>query len=755
MIVRKNLDGLVISSDDTLLSALKAIEKNKHKIIYVVDDRNRLLGVFADGDFRRWAICAPFVDLSIGILDVCNRNFFSMSHDSLHEEIAEELGNRKLSIPLLDGEGHLLAIAESGSQFIDIGGRRISPEDPAFIIAEIGNNHQGDIKLAKQLVDMAYEAGADCVKFQMRDMDSLYGEHRNTHNSQDLGAEYTLDLLKKYQLQDEELYEVFEYCKTRPIIPMCTPWDLASLKKLEDYGLSAYKVASADFTNYELLDAVAETGKPMICSTGMCTENEIISTIEFLERKKAQFVLLHCNSTYPTPYKDINLNYIKTLSQLSDALVGYSGHERGWAVPVSAVSIGAKVIEKHFTSDKELEGNDHKVSLLQDEFKSMVSDIRVVEESLGNTKSRVLTQGEMLNREILAKSLFLNCDIKEGQVFSRDMISIRSPGNGLQPNRLNDVLGKKANRNIFAGEVLFESDLRGRFKKKERYDFRRPYGIPVRFHDYEVLTSEVDLDFVEFHLSYADMSLNIANYIKQEQSIGFAVHAPELFEDDHLLDLAADDDDYRMKSIRHLQGVIDLTRDLSCLFPKTPSPVVVVNAGGWNRENFWPIDVVAKKYKLVKTSLEALDKSNVTIAIQTMPPFPWHFGGQSHHSLFVHAEEIVEFCKDTNTKICLDLSHSMMACNYYEKSIYEFVENVAPYTCHFHVVDAKGVDGEGVQIGHGDVDFRRVGKLMDLYAPSIQFIPEIWQGHKDSGDGFWRALDFLENKFNEVVNDVQ
>jgi N-acetylneuraminate synthase len=749
MIIYKNLIDFVVLPSDSLSYALRKIEKNKHKIVYVVDEKNHLLGALADGDFRRWAIERDEMNLAISIDNVYNKSFFSMDYDTTKEKIESELKANNRSIPLVDASGHLLAIVENGAKFFNLDGKRISDEDPAYIIAEIGNNHQGDIALAKKLVDHAVAANVDCVKFQMRSMDALYGKvSSNNDADQDLGAQYTLDLLSKYQLTDDELYQVFDYCKGKNVTPLCTPWDLESLEKLESYGMDGYKVASADFTNYQLLEAVALTGKLMICSTGMSSEDEVRKTVDFLERRKAHYVLLHCNSTYPTPFKDINLNYLKNLKKISGGIVGYSGHERGWSVPIAAVALGAKVIEKHFTLDKSLQGNDHKVSLLPGEFKQMVKDVRAIEVSMGSSKPRDITQGELMNREVLAKSLFINCDLAKGQKIERRMIDIRSPGKGLQPNRLNELVGEEAKRDLKAGDVLFSTDITGLIDKKQHYDFTRPYGIPVRYHDYKSLTYGIDMDFVEFHLSYGDMRLNVDEYVDYTDVMGFAVHAPELFENDHLLDLASYNMNYRNKSIKEMQRVVEEARKLKEFFPRTQKPVIVMNAGGWNETGFLDKTDVDKKYELIKQALAGMDLNGVEIAIQTMPPFPWHFGGQSYHSLFVDADEIVEFCKQTGIKICLDVSHSMMACNYYKKDIYEFVKKVGPYTVHLHIVDAKGSDGEGIQIGRGDVDFKRLGKLLNEYSPNVQFIPEVWQGHKNGGEGFWEGLAYLERKFS-------
>src|SRR5690606_36620574 len=213
-----------------------------------------------------------------------------------------------------------------------------------------------------------------------------------------------------------ELIEVFDYCKQLGLVPLCTPWDLKSLEVLEEYGMEAYKVASADFTNHQLLGAIAETGKPLICSTGMSTEAEIRQSVAFLKTKGTNFVILHCNSTYPAPFKDLNLAYLKRIKEITGRLVGYSGHQHGISVPVATVALGARVIEKHFTIDKSMEGNDHKVSLLPNEYREMVRMIREVEEAMGDSGERCISQGELINRESLAKSLVASRNVDMGEV---------------------------------------------------------------------------------------------------------------------------------------------------------------------------------------------------------------------------------------------------------------------------------------------------------------------------------------------------
>ena len=746
MRIEKKIKDYLVFSGDSILDTLKRINDNKSRIVFVVQDNGVLIGAVSDGDVRRWITKTTNFDLSLPVDRVMNKDFIARPVMESQSQIAQYFDHKRDIIPLTDEQGRFVALLRKSAEGLQIGDFLITDQSPSFIIAEIGNNHNGDIGRAKELVDLAIEAGADCVKFQMRNLSILYSNQgKNAEASYDLGSQYTLDLLNKFQLSNDELCQIFDYCKQRGVLPLCTPWDLNSVRVLDDYGMEGFKVASADLTNYEMLQALAKTGRPLICSTGMSTEAEINGSVNLLRRLGVSFALLHCNSTYPAPFKDVNLSYLPRLKQLAGGgVVGYSGHERGFSVPLAAVALGARIIEKHFTLDRNMEGNDHKVSLLPDEFTKMVRQIRHVEEAMGQSDERELSQGEMINRENLAKSLVINCDLPRGKVIERSMIVVKAPGQGLQPNRMDELIGKIAQRDFKVGDFFFATDIEPVAAKKNHYAFSRPYGIPTRYHDFQALTEGMKIDFVEFHLSYHDLNVRLEDYFSTPLSIGYAVHSPELFAGDHILDLASSDAAYCAHSMNELKRTVAMASALQPYFPATAQPVLVLNAGGWTTQNFLPFEARPVLYDKVAAVLQEVDLSPVQLAIQTMPPFPWHFGGQSYHNLFVDPEEIAAFCERTGHKICLDVSHSMMACNYYHWSFDDFLKKVLPYTIHLHVVDAKGVDGEGVQIGQGDVDFALLRDRMNQYAPEVQFIPEVWQGHKNKGEGFWSALAFLE-----------
>ena len=234
----------------------------------------------------------------------------------------------------------------------------------------------------------------------------------------------------------------------------------------------------------------------------MSTLGEIYETVELLKNMGTRYIMLQCNSTYPTPYKDINLRFMKKLEKISFGISGYSGHERGIEIPIAAVAMGAKVIEKHITLDKTLEGNDHKISLLPEEFEQMVLSIRNVESSMGSGEDRTISQGEIINRAGLAKSIIARVPIKKGEVVESSMLNIASPGKGLQPNYKKKIVGRKSKRDMKAGDFFYLSDLAGHSVSPRQYVFPFLWGIPVRYHDYQYFIDHVPLKFVEFHLSY-------------------------------------------------------------------------------------------------------------------------------------------------------------------------------------------------------------------------------------------------------------
>lgn len=330
-------------------------------------------------------------------------------------------------------------------------------ENKTFIIAEAGVNHNGSFELAKQLVDKAVWAGADCIKFQTFNSKNLVSKNAQKAEYQKKttdSSETQLDMLKKLELSKEEFVEIRDYCNQKGIMFLSTPFDLESIDFLSSIGVKTWKVPSGEITNYPFLRAIGKRKESVIMSTGMCTLDEVRDAIKVLKDfGTTDITLLHCTTEYPAPYDSVNLKAMLTLKNEFGFNVGYSDHTNGIAVPVAAVAMGASVIEKHFTLDKNMEGPDHKASLEPDELKLVVQSIRNVELALGDGTKRP-SDAEKKNIAIARKSIVAACDIKKGEKFTEENLTAKRPGNGISPMNLAEVLGKIAKRDFSEDELI-------------------------------------------------------------------------------------------------------------------------------------------------------------------------------------------------------------------------------------------------------------------------------------------------------------
>ena len=335
----------------------------------------------------------------------------------------------------------------------------IGSEQPCFVIAEIGINHNGDLDTAKRLIDAAVSAGANAVKFQKRDLKSIYpSEILETPSLDSQGTEILIDVLQQVEFQEDDFKEIIDYCKKKQITFLCTPWDSPSVDFLEKLNVSGYKVASADMTNFPLIKYLSQTKKPLIVSTGMSTMDEIEKTVNFIKQQNVPFLLLHCNSTYPSAPEMLNLNLIPVLQKKFDVPVGYSGHESDIIPSITAANLGSVLIERHITLDKTMEGLDQSASLEPEEFKKLIEFIRLSEKAKGSP-IKTMTRGETLQREVLGKSIICSTDIKKDEIFSEKNIQVKTPARGISPQYYYDLIGKKSPRDIKKNEYIQLDDV--------------------------------------------------------------------------------------------------------------------------------------------------------------------------------------------------------------------------------------------------------------------------------------------------------
>ena len=332
-------------------------------------------------------------------------------------------------------------------------------KNKVFIIAEAGVNHNGSLDLAKRLIEIAVDSGADAVKFQTFKAESLVSKNAQKADYQKQttdASESQFDMIKKLELDVETHKELIAYCQKKDIMFLSTPFDRESINLLSDLGLQIFKIPSGEITNLPYLRHIGSLGKKVILSTGMSNLGEVGDALNILINagtSKDNITVLHANTMYPTPMEDVNLNAMLTIQKEFGVDIGYSDHTLGIEVDIAATAMGASCIEKHFTIDKTMVGPDHKASLDPQELKDMVTAIRNIEKALGSSEKKP-SPSESVNIEVARKSIIANRPIKKGEIFNKDNITVKRPGSGISPMKWDEVLGSKANKQYVEDELI-------------------------------------------------------------------------------------------------------------------------------------------------------------------------------------------------------------------------------------------------------------------------------------------------------------
>lgn len=747
MLIDKNsesFDSYIIEPDLSVYDAYLKMMSNREKTLIVADDGG-VYGSITSGDFKRkisYTINKELLEASsFKLSDLWNENFYFLSDkDELN------INCDHLLVPVVNKKNILenLLVRGSPSSEIIIGNKIIGRNHPPIIIAEIGVNHDGNIDIAKNLIDQAKQSGSDFVKFQHRSLKDTYIE--SSEGDSELSTESTIDHLKKVNLSIDELRLLFDYARSKKIEPICTPFDLSAFKEIMTLNPIAFKIASADLLNFSLVEEVAKTNLPLILSSGMHNEEEIISAINFTRLHNDKLILLHCVSSYPAEISSLNTRYIAHLRKITGCLVGYSSHDNGIAGSLSAVSLGACVIEKHITWNREAEGPDHNASSEFDEFATLCKMSSQIFKTLGpiNISEKKLSQGEIMNRSNLSKSLYASRKIKKGDIVSESDFLCKSPGVGIPCSSLKFITGKEVLDDIESNQPIFDSSF---FKNNNPWmltnsvPINSKWGIPVRFRDVNYAIETFQPNFVEFHLTYSDLnykdydSLNIAN-------CGAKVHAPELFAENFIIDMAINDKKVRDLSIEYMKRTVDTAHSIYSKSAQNTSLDLVINPGGHSSDDFLSEELKPMMFENLFNSFKKIDFGLVNPVIQSMPPFPWHLGGRRYHNMFVNLEDFKKWHDLTGYKFCIDYSHSYLAAKFLNIPFEKYADALIPYSSYYHIADADGTDGEGLQILDGEVNFKSIYEN-SLSKHAFEYIPEIWQGHIDNFSGFKLALSNL------------
>ena len=344
---------------------------------------------------------------------------------------------------------------------IKINNKVIGGNHPVYIIAEIGINHQGDIEIAKKLILEAKDCGADCVKFQKRSINRILtheGLSMPYVNNNSFGETYG-EHKKALELSNENYFTLFEFANNNGVDFAASGWDEESIDFLYDLGVPFFKMASADITNFPLLEHTAKKGLPIVISTGMSDMDTVQKAVKLISSINKQIGILQCTSTYPTAFDQIHLNVIKTFKkEFPNYVIGYSGHELGIAVPIASVSLGAKIIERHFTLDRTMKGGDHAASLEPQGFKKMVRDIRNIEQAMGGYNKEVQELEAPIFKK-LSKSIVSATNIEAGETITLDKITTKGPGTGISPMKIDTLVGKTAKVDIPEDCVILEENI--------------------------------------------------------------------------------------------------------------------------------------------------------------------------------------------------------------------------------------------------------------------------------------------------------
>lgn len=336
----------------------------------------------------------------------------------------------------------------------------IGPDEPVFIIAEVGQNHNGEMEIAKQLIDVAVDSGADAVKFVKRTIEDILTKealkrpYLGPHSFGDTYGEHR----RKLEFSPEQHFELADYCRQKGIIYFATPTDRNAADMLEEIGVPLYKIASRDLINIPLIEHVAQKGKPVILSSGMSTMDDIEDAVNTILKYNEDLVLMHCTSEYPCPYEHVNLRMIGTLRKKFDLNIGFSGHTIGISMPVIAATLGAVAVEKHITLARYMKGTDHAGSLEPDGLKRVVRDIRNLEKALGDGQKHVY-DGELQVKYKLGKSLVTARDLPGGHLIEIDDLLVKGPGTGISPRDVHKVVGRRLKKSKSNDATLFWEDI--------------------------------------------------------------------------------------------------------------------------------------------------------------------------------------------------------------------------------------------------------------------------------------------------------
>jgi sialic acid synthase SpsE/sugar phosphate isomerase/epimerase len=612
---------------------------------------------------------------------------------------------------------------------------KLGPGD-FYLVAEVGVNHNGSVNEALWLMQAAVGAGAHAVKFQKRDLAAIYTAGLiEDANTAEWSFQYLLPQLKELELTESDYERLVAAARDLDVDFIVTPFDPNSADFVASLKPDLVKFASADLTNWPLIShALHRMDCPALLSTGMWEDATIRESADFVRTLADDFTLLLCQSTYPAPFASLNLRYLATLKEYAPR-IGYSGHERGIEAAVLAYGLGASVIEKHITRDASQAGPDHRASLDPAEFKALVTRLRQAREMLG-AQAKVVTQAEVLNREVFAKSLVARRALPKGSPLHETDVDFRSPGKGLFPHQLAAYVGRHLKRAKKLGEYITADDFSEENTMQDwpRFKFSKQWGCKCRFHDFDDY-QRLETPVLEFHCSDKDV---LSGFDQGSEHSALIVHAPEIIGRE-LFDLCSDDPAKVEMSRDILRATIDKTRALAPHY-RAVAPRIVVHVGGMSISEL-SCDTLSLSRR-AEAILRDLDLDGLELLPENLPPRPWYLGGQWFQYGFMKPEDMAAFCGGLGLGMTFDVCHAQLYCHLAGISLVDYAKIVVPYVRHVHLSDAHGLAGEGVQVDEGEIDWDALMRVLEKIP--FSWVPEIWSGHTNYGAGTLTALKRLE-----------
>jgi sialic acid synthase SpsE/sugar phosphate isomerase/epimerase len=600
------------------------------------------------------------------------------------------------------------------------------------VIAEIGINHKGSFKNAKRLIKIAKNANCWGVKFQYRNINTFY---KKIH---EIGDEILIDEMKRTELSVKELQALIDYAKSNSIKIGISLFRISDIKKLLKIikKFDFYKVPSAEAINLDLIDELLKYKKPVMVSTGGHKYEDL--KYAFSKYKNKNLILFHCVANYPVKLGDQNLNFIKSLKKIGFANIGYSSHDTDYEVCLLAISLGIKWIERHLTLNKDGDGLDDSSSSEGSDFLRLNQFIKFYKDIFGKEK-RIPNQGEKLNMQNLGTGLYLKKNIKKNNIITKSDFEIKAPRLGISVGSfICKFSKKKIVENLHKGEAIKAQNFEDKKKINTKiiYEFAisNSIGIPVRLHDFNILSKLIPIKNYEFHLSYKEVfSKNLSQILDSiNKDDNFSIHMPDYLFGNRIIDPISENKNTRNDSRKMIDRVVAFANKIENKIQKKV-PIISSFSQDNDRNKFDLLDDLFEYLKSKKLS-------KYEILPQWLPVYGWYFGGSVKINLFNSFHDI-QYLKKNNFKICLDICHLVLSANYFEEKWEKWLNHLYPLASHFHLADADGIDSEGLQIGSGCIkDFSSIIEKKGMK------IIEVWQAHHNQGYGFNKALNILHKQ---------